>query len=121
MDRAILNEAQYCLHAMLNHGSLSARRVVLRPNPVYLYSWQDNDSNSDFVRNTSIPPRTFDNRRFNGRTGGRFQKRTRRGTVEIACLYCSCDGCNHGEQLRTVKVPLGNRSSPPKPVTSWPC
>ena len=38
VDRAIIEEAQYCLSTTLNHGGFSAYRMVSEPDPVNLYS-----------------------------------------------------------------------------------
>ena len=52
--RAILNEVQYCLNAMLKHGGFSAYRMVAGSNHVDLSLCQANDTDLDFAKNTSI-------------------------------------------------------------------
>ena len=54
VDRVILNEVRYWLHAMLNHGGVSARQMVFGYNPVDLLSWLSDVANLDFVGNSSI-------------------------------------------------------------------
>ena len=57
VDRAILNEVQYRLRAMLQHWGFSAYHRAFEPDPVELYSWQDHDADLDFSRVTSCPNR----------------------------------------------------------------
>ena len=49
VEKAAVNEIQYCVSTMLRHGGVSANRLFFRSNPVDLYSWNDNDRDLDFA------------------------------------------------------------------------
>ena len=54
VNRAILNEAQYCLSTLLNNVGLAAYRMAFRSIPADLYSRQDNYADFDFAQHMSV-------------------------------------------------------------------